>query len=141
MKIKSEQEKHAIILWTEMEMKTFLFTEKKSISNVPFSVDYYRCSLLGVLSALLLFIDVGFSSEKEAVMSLPAWKLFTVTTAVVSFSLKILSTTQVKESITVWWKAITISLIFCPSYVLEVLNRSYNELFFLKGKQIFKNNS
>ncbi|XP_052811101.1 uncharacterized protein LOC128238855 isoform X2 [Mya arenaria] len=54
----------------------------------------FLCGCLGLLSAMLLFMDVGFSAESEALMSLPAWKLFTVTTAVVSFSLKVLSTTQ-----------------------------------------------
>ncbi|XP_045185435.2 uncharacterized protein LOC123543432 [Mercenaria mercenaria] len=52
------------------------------------------CCCLGVLSTLLLFLDMGIRDKNEAFMSLPAWKLSLVTTGLVSFSLKILSTTQ-----------------------------------------------
>lgn len=54
----------------------------------------YLCSILGILSVVLLFIDVGSRDQVENVMSLPAWKLSLVTTGVVSVSLKVLSLTQ-----------------------------------------------
>lgn len=52
------------------------------------------CSCLGVLSVLLLFLDIGAREKNEPVLSLPAWKLSLLTSGLVSFSLKILSTTQ-----------------------------------------------
>ncbi|XP_060575028.1 uncharacterized protein LOC132732568, partial [Ruditapes philippinarum] len=52
------------------------------------------CCSLGILSIMLLFLDMGLRDKNEAFMSLPAWKLSLVTTGLVSLSLKILSTTQ-----------------------------------------------
>ena len=66
-----------------------------SICISELMIFYFRCCSLGVLSTLLLLIDISLSNESEAVMSLPAWKLAGITTAVVSISLKILSTLQV----------------------------------------------
>lgn len=52
------------------------------------------CFCLGMISILLLFLDMVVRNQNEAVMSLPAWKLSLVTAGLVSISLKILSTTQ-----------------------------------------------